>query len=94
MLWGASRRGAGELAGVAHNKAMKIHLIGRLAILSVCLGALGVFCLVFGANNNQAVRRLGNLLVVLSVIISWLPLLASVIYLGVQKIRRLWYGVK
>lgn len=74
-------------------KAMKIHLIGRLAILVVCLIVLGAFCLAFvAANNNQAVRRLGFLLVVLSAILSSLPLLASAIYLGVQKIRRLWDG--
>jgi hypothetical protein len=73
--------------------AMKIHLIGRLAILAVCLIALGIFSLVFGTiNNNQTVRRLGSLLVVLSVILSSLPLLMSVIYLGVQKIRTLWDG--
>jgi hypothetical protein len=55
-----------SLQVVAHNKAMKIHLIGRLAILAVCLIALGVFCLVFGTiNNNQAIRRFGSLLVVL-----------------------------
>jgi uncharacterized membrane protein len=65
----------------------------RLAILAVCLIALGIFSLVFGTiNNNQTVRRLGSLLVVLSVILSSLPLLMSVIYLGVQKIRTLWDG--
>jgi hypothetical protein len=51
--------------------AMKIHLIGRLAILAVCLIALGIISLMFGTiNNNQTVRRLGSLLVVLSVILS------------------------
>jgi hypothetical protein len=73
--------------------AMKIHLIGRLAILAVCLIALGIISLVFGTiNNNQIVRRLGSLLVVLSVILSSLPLLTSVIYSGIQKIRTLWEG--
>jgi succinate-acetate transporter protein len=72
---------------------MKIHLIGRLAILTVCLMALGLFGFVFGeSTNNQAVRRLGFILGVLSAILSILPLLASVIYSGVQKIRRLWDG--
>jgi hypothetical protein len=72
---------------------MKRRLIGRIAISTVCLIALGVFCLVFGTvNNNQAIRRLGFLLDVLSVILSSLPPLASAIYLGVKKIRRLWDG--
>jgi uncharacterized membrane protein YbhN (UPF0104 family) len=73
--------------------AMKIHLIGRLAILAVCLIALGIFSLVYGTiNNNQTVSRLGSLLVVLSAIFSSLPLLTSVIYSGIQKIRTLWDG--
>jgi hypothetical protein len=72
---------------------MKIHLIGRLAILAVCLIALGIFSLVYGTiNNNQTVSRLGSLLVVLSAIFSSLPLLTSVIYSGIQKIRTLWEG--
>jgi hypothetical protein len=71
--------------------AMKIRLIGRLAILAVCLIALGIFSLVFGTiNNNQTVRRIGSLLVVLSAILSSLPILTSAIYSGIQKIRRLW----
>jgi hypothetical protein len=72
-------RGVGEMAGSCN--AMKIHLIGRLAILAVCLTALGVFCLVFGIiDSNQAARRLGSFLVVLSVILSCLPLLGQFIW--------------
>jgi len=74
---------------------MKKHLIERLRFLVVCLILPAIFSLVFGTiNNNQAIRKFGSLLVVLSVILSSLPLLASAIYLGIQKIRRPWDGAK